>query len=404
MGYRLAVLDSHPIQYQAPLFRKISEHPEIDLVVYFCMDWGVREEYFDPGFQQRIKWDVPLLKGYSYRFLRNYSPLRSHGGFFGFLNPGIIRELWKGRYDAIIVHGWASMTNWLTMLGAKLVGTAVFMRADSVLLYTSPWWKSIIKRLILPFLFKRVVDAFLLTGVMNGDFYLHYGAPKDRLFLAPYAVDNEFFSFESASYRSNKDLTRKNLGLPTDAIIILFVGKLIKRKRPLDLLKAFEALSAAETKKSALVFVGDGEEKASLEEYVRHRAIHDVYFLGFQNQSALPKIYASADIFVLPSEMDPRGTVVNEAMACGLPIIISDKVGIYGAGDILRHGENGFVYPVGDIVALSGYLRLLIEDEDLRRRMGQCSLEIISKWNYDACIEGILKALEYVKRRGENVH
>jgi glycosyltransferase involved in cell wall biosynthesis len=146
----------------------------------------------------------------------------------------------------------------------------------------------------------------------------------------------------------------------------------------------------------SVLFMGDGRERHTLEAYAREHGVASVHFVGFVNQSEMPSYYALADVLVLPSSFDPRGTVANEAMACGLPVVISTRVGIYGEGDIVRDGENGFVYPVGDNDALAELLDRLVEDESLRRRMGQRSWEIIREWNFERDVEGVLRALNHV--------
>jgi glycosyltransferase involved in cell wall biosynthesis len=190
---------------------------------------------------------------------------------------------------------------------------------------------------------------------------------------------------------------RDELGVPQDAVVILFSGKLMSRKRPLHAIQALEQMRLRE--KAALLFMGDGEERYMLETYVQERGLRNVRFLGFINQARMPQIYGASDIMVLPSTYDPRGTVVNEAMACGLPVVISDRVGVWGAGDILREGENGFVVPVGDITRLAQVLDTLTHDSALREKMGRRSLEIIGTWDYEKDVDGILAALESTENR-----
>jgi glycosyltransferase involved in cell wall biosynthesis len=147
-----------------------------------------------------------------------------------------------------------------------------------------------------------------------------------------------------------------------------------------------------------LLFVGDGEERRRLEERVRRLGWRSVLFLGFKNQSELPRYYDLCDVFVLPSEKEPWGLVVNEAMNAAKPVVVSDRVGC--APDLVRDGVNGFVFPAGDIGALAERLRRLTEDPELARRMGEESLRIIDKWNFDADVQGLLEALDYVVGTG----
>lgn len=392
--FRLAILTSHPIQYQAPLFRKLAQHPAIDLMVYFCSDQGVTEKV-DREFMTSFKWDLPLLEGYRYKFLKNYSPWPSIFQPFRLINPGIWGELKRRPYDALLVHGYSTATVWLTFFAAWSKGGRLILRGESNLLYPRPWWVRAIKRLVLRTLFKRV-QAFLTIGTLNAEFYLHYRVPAERLFLAPYSVDNEYFMRQAATICPQREATKGELGIPQGMPVILYCGKLVARKRPGDLLKAFEQLS----REAALLLVGDGPERPKLEQYARQRGLKNVHFLGFQNQGDLPRFYGIADIFVLPSERDPWGLVLNEAMCYGLPVIATDLVG--ASRDLIRPGENGFIYPVGDIGALVSTLQNLLDDSEKRKAMGRSSLKLISDWNYETCVETIIDALKYLTEHSRN--
>jgi glycosyltransferase involved in cell wall biosynthesis len=159
------------------------------------------------------------------------------------------------------------------------------------------------------------------------------------------------------------------------------------------LLRAFERMRRRE--RAALVFMGDGVLRAELEAYVHDAGLRDVHFLGFVNQSEIPRLYAMCDALVLPSHFDPRATVVNEAMACGLPVVITDRCGPYA--DIARHGDNAFVFRPEDVDALRDALDALASDDALRLRMGQRSREIIATWSYDEGVAGVKEALRWLK-------
>ncbi|MDA2918662.1 glycosyltransferase family 4 protein [Desulfobacterota bacterium AH_259_B03_O07] len=390
--YRLAILTSHPIQYQAPLFRRLSQHPQIDLMVYFCWDFGVGEAKVDPGFGIAFSWDVPLLEGYRYRFLRNYSPSRGTRWPLGLINPAIVGEMLRGHYDALMVHGYTHVSTLLAYVAARFCRTPVIFRGETVLRPDRPWWFKLAKRLYLKVLFRRT-DAFLTIGSRSEEFYRAYGIPEKQMFFTPYSVDNEYFYQQCERWHKEELQIKQALGIP-DVPIILYVGKLVSRKRPLDLLKAFAALKY----EAALVYVGEGLVRSELEQYVQEMELPNTFLAGFQNQSELPKYYSIADLFVLPSsshEVSPL--VINEAMACGLPIIVSDAVP--SAIDFVQQEDNGYVYPVGDVDALTSILTELLRNEEKRRQMGERSLEIIKTWNHDVCVENIVKALEFVAQR-----
>lgn len=385
--YRLAVLTSHPIQYQAPLWRKLAEHPQIDLTVYFCSDYGVTEK-FDPGFGVKFKWNIPLLEGYGYKFLKNYSPRSGPGGFWDLLNLGIAKELWRNQHNALFIHSYAYATHLLAILIARLKGTKVLVRSESNLLVRRSWKRRLLKRLLLPPFFRRI-NGFMAIGTLNREYYRYYGVPKERIYLAPYAVDNKWFFTRRNLYSACKQDLKWKLGIPSKAKVILYAAKFLKRKRPMDLIRAFEKLRFSDI---VLVMVGDGEERPLCEKYVKDRQLDRIYFVGFKNQTELPKFYTIADVFVLPSENEPWGLVLNEAMCFGLPVIASDQVG--ATYDLIKQGINGFIYRVGDIGALKDYLEFILKDDHLRWKMGKASLEMIEKWGYEENVEAVLKAME----------
>lgn len=390
--YRLAVVASHPVQYQAPLFQKLAASPRIDLTVFYGSDVSVRGE-IDPQFGVVVKWDRPLLEGYRYKFLKNYAPYPSRGGFAGSINIGVIRELLNGRYDAVFIHSYATATSLLAYLGAWASRTPVLLRTESHLLEEAAKSrvKTVVKYVVLRSLF-RLTDAFLTIGQENKRFYEHYGVSGDDCFLTPYSVDNEFFLAQSALFKPQAAKIRSDLGIPDHATCILHVGKLYPDKRVDDLLRACARLSRDYC--VALIIVGDGSARRSLEKLVASEGLDHVRFMGFLNQTELSRAYVLADVFVLPSAHETWGLVLNEAMLHGLPIICTDHVG--AAYDLVRHSENGFIYPVGDVEALTMRLRELLENPVQRKVMGQMSEHIIREWNHEVCVVGVLDALDKV--------
>ncbi len=388
----LAILTSHPIQYQTPLFKKLSEQLEVDLTVYFCWDFGVKKEIFDKEFKNKIKWDIPLLEGYKYKFFKNFS-LKPSSSFWGQINPGIITK----NYDAVLIFGWNSFTNWLAFLSAFLTKKPVLLRGENPLNQelSKAKWKIGLKKIILGWLFRHI-SAFLYIGEENKKFYEFYGVPEKKLFFVPYAVDNDRFVRASNELRARRSELRKKLGIGEKDIVILFVGKLIEKKRPFDLLKAYKKLiTQLPTYPITLLFVGDGALRPELEKYIKDNAVKNVIFAGFKNQTELPKYYALSDILVLPSgEGETWGLVVNEAMCFRLPVIISDTVGC--GPDLIKQKKNGYIFPLGDIVKLTEYLADFIKNPEKRKKFSEKSFEIIKEYSYENDIKGILKALESV--------
>ena len=389
--FKLAVLASHPIQYQTPFYKYLTESKELDLHVFFCSDIGYKT-YTDEGFGQSFKWDTPLLEGYKYEFLKNISLFPNVSKFWGLINPSIIKKLITEKFDALWIHGWSRFTDWLVMIVAIKYNIPVFIRGESNLLSNVPFWKAALKKFILRNLFKKI-SAFLAIGRYNAEFYEYYDVPKEKIFLVPYCVNNDFFISKANELIPQKEKLRKKYNIPGNLPVILFSGKLISVKRPMDLLKAFELVSREY--KCSLVFVGEGVLRNELESYIREKKLNNVFFMGFKNQTELPEFYAMADIFVLPSEHEPWGLVVNEAMCFGLPVIVSNMIG--SGGDLIKEGENGYIFQACKIFDLEQKIRLLLSNTVNGSRLRDTSRKIISKWSYKEGVSGILSCLKSIK-------
>lgn len=385
---------THPIHYFIGLYKELAQHPDIDLMVYFCSDESLRLTC-DSTFGKVVQWyDETILEGLPHQFLRNYSPQKSIGSFWGVINPNIIAELFKKRYDAIEIQGYVNCSVWLAIFGALFTRTPIIMKGDAYLLDKRPPIKKMIKKMIFFLLFPKVA-AFLGHCSTNIDYYKYYGVSEEKIFFVPYTVDNDFFQTQAYQLIPQKEILRKKYELNPNLPTIISTSKFIPRKRVMDLLLAFAEVQNKGIN-AQLVLVGDGTEKGALENYIKNHKVKNVYFFGFIAQNKISEFYALADIFVMTSGRDQWGYVINEAMNFSLPIITTNMVGaVY---DVVKHNENGFVYPVGDIKQLFNDLSLLIINENLRKKMGKQSLEIISKWNYKLAICGIIKALDFIKR------
>ncbi len=398
--YKLAVVASHPIQYQSPLWRRIAAHPEIDLMVYYCLDWGVSDKSHSRFFGVKYKWDVPLLEGYNFKFLRNYSP--NPGPFLGgFANPGIFWELWKNKYDAVLVLGWMDITFWFAFIAAKIKGTPVLLRTVNSLSYDKavkrPGLLLFFKKIYLKTLFHKFVSAFLAIGTWNRNMYLHYGIPPERIFHFPYGVNNEFFFEEIKKYEDKQLDIRKELGIGPKTKVITYAARFVEEKHPEHVVRAYEKIKSLPD--TVVFMVGDGPMKSELEREAKEKGLDGIKFLGFKNQKELVRIYAVTDIFVRadsPHKGD-WGATVNEAMACGLPVICTDTIS--SQADLIRRGENGFVYRLGDLDALAEFIKKLVIDSKFLESMKKKSIEIISNWDYKQDIDELVKALKFIKKK-----
>ena len=393
---RLAYIVSHPIQYQAPLLRRIAMEKGLDLTVLFLSDFSTRE-YRDRAFGCAITWDVDLLEGYKSKVLRAWGD-RDTLGFWKPFTVGVEKELSRGKYDAVWLHGYAHHAHLRAWLAAKRHGMKVLLRGESHQTSSDrAAMTTFLKRQVLSMFFRHI-DAFLAIGSANRDYYLRHGVPPDKVFLMPYAVDNA--RFQAAATPEKRSELAAQLALTPGRPVILFASKLQPRKRPWDLWEAYTRLSqnGVDEPHPYLIFVGEGSQRADIEAAAARRDWKSIRFVGFQNQTQLPGYYAVADVFVLSSEREPWGLVVNEAMNAGTAVIVSNQVG--AAADLVTDSENGYVISAGDVDALTDRLRRMTSDPVLAISMGEQSLRRISSWDFEADVAGLLEALDGSGVRG----
>jgi len=394
--YKLAVLTSHPIQYQAPLFRRLAQHLKIDLTVYFCCKYGVTEK-LDPGFGKVFKWDIPLLEGYKYKFLSNFGQRDNLDAFFSLINWEIIKELKEIDYDFLLVYGYGYFTNWLSFYGAWRKNIPILLRGDSHLLDRQSFGKILLKQVILRILFK-VVKGALYVGTSNRTYYQKYGMKDGQLFFVPYCVDNDFFANQAKLLKNQVQRLRCQFKIENDYPIILFCGKLISKKNPLTILRAFSLVRR--NRLCNLLFAGDGELRRDIERIIEEEKVPNVYFTGFLNQSKISEAYAVSDMLVLPSiQQETWGFVINEGMNFGLPIITTDKVG--ASFDLVKNRINGYIVPPENEKVLAKSIDELLASSQKKKVYGRNSLNIIKDWSIDSCVDGIVKCLENIGLRNE---
>lgn len=396
----LAYLVSHPIQYQAPLLRRIAQEPDIDLMVLFGSDFSVRG-YRDEGFGVGVKWDVPLLDGYRHVFLPKLRD-QDEVSVASPLNRGIVSQL-AGRdgspaCDALWVHGYASVNAMHGMLAAKALGIPVLLRAESWLRDRGRSEAKLALKNVFFAGLKTLVDCVLPIGSLNAEYWHHYFGDEVPQFPMPYAVDNNYFAERARNAQAGRAMLRAELGLESNPgrPVILFAGKLQQRKHCDHLIEAYARLlrASGDLLGAALVIVGDGEERAALERQAAATGLEGIRFCGFRNQSELPRFFDLATVFVLPSRHEPWGLIVNEVMNAARPVIVSDDVGC--APDLVEDGGNGFVHPAGNVEALADALRRVLETPGTAERMGQRAFERIQGWGFEQDVRGLRRALAAV--------
>lgn len=345
----LAIITSHPIQYQAPLWRELAL-AGMKFEVWFLTPHAVAASY-DREFGQTFAWDLNLLEGYPYRFL----PITEGWRLDRFRGIRICTR-WADEFRErgvthVWVEGWRFLEFWLAVRAAHAACLGVLLRGETHGLAPESAMRRLWKRPLLGWLFRRV-DHFLCIGAANRRFYLQYGIARERLVPAPYCIDNARFAAAAAELRPRRTELRARWGIEPDAYVVLFCGKLIAKKRPFDLVHAARLEPVLAGRPVHLLFAGDGELAPILRQALAAPDAPRGTITGFLNQLEIPCALAAADCLVLPSDYgETWGLVVNEALSSGLPAIVSDRCGC--AEDLAAPLGTDHVFPCGDTAALA---------------------------------------------------
>jgi glycosyltransferase involved in cell wall biosynthesis len=382
---RVAMVTTHPIQYQVPWLRMLAKTPGIELHVYFAMIPDAAEQGREFGVA--FDWDIPLLEGYEWSLLENCAKHPSLTAFRGCDTPQLYREIRKGGFDAVIVNGWVTKTCLQALLATRLAGIPCIVRGEVNGLRPRATWKRWLHARLL-----ARYAACLAIGTNNRRYLLDAGVPVARIFATPYCVENERFSAaaEAARIQPGRDALQARFGLDPERTTFVFSGKFVDKKRPGDIIEAIRCMEPQERDRVQLLLVGGGPLEAELRTSAAGMPVH---FAGFLNQSEITQAYAVADCMVLPSDHgETWGLVVNEAMACGLPVIVSDQVGC--AVDLVQAGKTGDIFPCGDVAALSALLARHGGNRTGLVTMGAAArTQVCADYNFEHVRQGVLAAL-----------
>jgi glycosyltransferase involved in cell wall biosynthesis len=371
---RLAIIISHPIQYYAPLHQRLARRNDLNIKVFFT--WHQSDAAVqDHGFRRAVAWDIPLTEGYEHELVPNVAADSGTHHFFGLRNPKLVERVRNWSPDAVHITGWAWHSHLMALRSFAKQGLPIFFRGDSHLLDPTTmgprWWA---KHEVLRHIFTWPA-AFLVVGDANRAYYEAFGVGSDRLFPCPHSIDVRRFADPAEELERQATEWRKQLGIGNHRKVILFAGKFERKKRPLELMRAVQALNEP---KCLLIMVGNGE----LEEQVNALAAADpdrFRILPFQNQSRMPIVYRLGDLFVLPSSHgETWGLGVNEAMACGRPALVSDRVGC--AADVVNP-SCGRVFPSADPNALTQSLAEMVQESEALADMGRSAAR--RAWAFD---------------------
>ncbi|MBA2622037.1 MAG: glycosyltransferase family 4 protein [Chthoniobacterales bacterium] len=395
---RLAIVTTHPIQYYAPWFRWMAANSGIDLKVFYLWDRSA-SAHRDPGFGHAVEWDLPLLEGYESEFVPNEAKRPGTDRFRGIRNSKLESRIKAFAPDAALLIGYRydSLLR-LILTSERKRGFPLLLRGDSHRLSAQnakgemrkAELKEFVRRKAISAIFRRI-SGFLYVGKANRDYFRLHGVPEEKLFFAPHAVDNDRFMGNRDRVQQEAVAWRRELGISADHLLVLFAGKFEDKKRPLDLLEAFRFIGRSDV---SLLFVGSGKQESELRN--RAASVANVFFAPFQNQSVMPRTYAASDLFVLPSygPEETWGLAINEALCLARPVIISSHVGC--GPDLVRQGENGLIFPAGDVEALTTALHEALSDPMRLKQWGEAGRKIVSNYNYAAATGGLLTALEAV--------
>jgi len=381
----LAVVTSHPVQYYAPLFRELARR--VDLTVFYGHR-ATAEDQARAGFGVGFEWDVDLTTGFHSIFLDNRARHPGLARFSGIDTPQIGQRLSEGRFDAVLLIGWHKKFLVQALVAARRLGIPALMRGDSQLGTARSLLVRLAKELVYP-LFLRQYAGALAVGARNRSYWRHYHYPAARIFASPHCIDAAWFA-ERGTVAAGTAL-RRRLGIAADAPLVLFAGKLIAFKRPLEVVEAAARLRAAGTPVQILV-AGDGPLRAAMAARAGNLAV-PLHLLGFCNQSEMPAAYAAADVLALPSSRSETwGLVVNEALACGTPAVVSDAVGC--APDLVRLLGNRSCFPFGDVERLAARLGETLDSPPSTAAMAAANQAL----SLSAAADGVIAAMRTVVR------
>lgn len=390
--HRVLFVASHPVQYQAPVFRRLTDEPNLEIHVAYCSLKGA-ETARDPEFSASFQWDVPLLDGYSW----SHVPNRGSGKetLFGLINPGLWKRIRSGNYDAVVCYiGYVRATFWMALLAAKFSNTAFLFGCDqgSLAPRDGRWWKKEVKRFAWPLLY-QLADHVVVSSTHASQLVQSLGIPEEHISLTPLVVDNAWWTAKAAE--ADCKAVRASWKVPETDVVFLFCAKLQPWKRPLDLLRAF---AKAQLSNAVLAFAGEGPLRPQLEAEASALGVSSrVRMLGFVNQSQLPPVYAASDLLVLPSEFEPFGAVVNEAMCCGCVPAASDCCG--SARDLVAPVSPDLVFRCGDIDALAKILTAAATDRPRLHSLARAAHAHIQTWSPERNIAATVEAVRMAVAR-----
>ncbi|MGF1523910.1 MAG: glycosyltransferase family 4 protein [Leptolyngbyaceae cyanobacterium] len=392
--FRLAVVFTHPTQHHGPLWRKLSEQPDVSLKVFYISNENqVSGDSFLGGKSQ--PWDVDLLGGYEYEYLKDLSGKLPAKRRKNIISPGLISQLTKANFDAVFMQSFVNYSYRLTALLCKLRGIPLIMQNDASMMSDGRYGRSrlIAMAMLYPWM-NNLADYWLSCGDHNEVHLRHYGVAAAKIVRGCHPVDGDRFQQTVAAQPAALQRIRQELAWDENTILYGFMGKYIERKNVFEFIDAIAQAHQRDPRVRGVLF-GGGDLEAAIDQRLAELQ-GEVINYGFVNQSQVPLYFAALDVFVCPSWIDPHPLVVSEAMAVGTPPILSDRCGNWGYSDTVRHRYNGLVYPCGNPEALADVM-LEMTDAEVRQRYSDRSSEVFSEQDLYCEVNAFREVIERIK-------
>lgn len=381
---KLAIVTTHPVQYNVPWLLRLAEK-DIAIKVFYTYEQSSNGNVYDHGFGKDIRWDIPLLEGYEYEFVPNTSKKPGLESFWGIVNPDLVARIEDWHADCLLVIGW-NYSSHLQVMRYFHNKLPLFFRGDSVLLHEKMGLRMLARRIFLTWVYRHI-DYALYVGSNNRSYYLRHGLKPQQMVFSPQAIDIARFSQPVEAYSLQAQRWKQELGIPENNLTVLFAGKMTRVKNPFFLI---ELAKACRDLPVSFIVVGDGPLK---EEMIRQSAGQpNMVFMDFQNQSVMPAVYRMGDVYIMPSLSETWGMGINEAMACGIPVMASEQVGC--AADLVLENKTGITFPLGDTQKCVDFLKRVCDNPEYLSEMGTCASALIQFFSFSHIVDSVSRTMD----------
>lgn len=386
---KLAIVTTHPIQYNAPWFRLLAQQPGVSIKVFYTWEQSNQPAKYDPGFGKVIQWDLPLLDGYEYVFVKNVSKSPGSNHYKGIINPTLNSEIEEWGAEALLVFGWPFSSHFACLRHFK-GKIPVLFRGDSTLLNEQAGFKKILRRIFLRYVYS-FVDYAMYVGSNNKDYFKAHGLKEKQLVFVPHAIDNDRFSANSDHFEKEANIWKKKLGIGDNHYVVLYAGKFDKVKNPGFILEVAKKLPGDSYR---FILVGNGPLESELKDNN-----HDdrVIFLDFQNQNVMPVVYRLGNVVVLSSNSETWGLAVNEAMACNRPVITNNMVGC--AVDLIVSQQNGIVINKSDYEGAAEFIKKLKTGLISQEQVKSVNSSLLSVYSFSSIVSAVCDLLKALQKK-----